>query len=178
MPPYFKRKALTAVAAVLCAGAILILLRPGTEISWEVLFPGLPAKISVSNASHNAILYILKQTHEPLLRRDDGQNYSSRVLKSWSRSLDGRLFIFCPDTELRFNEASVFDADCFFNYVSEVSRKYSSDAEVSRNGIYCHIKFKDPQEGFLEYLALYENAPSIKRTEQFNIFRHSDSPEQ
>lgn len=166
MYPHLKIKVLVAGAVVLCVAGVSAFFAYDREMSWEVVFPGLPASIGVADASHNAILYILKQTHEPLFRRDDGQNYSSRVLKRWSRSLEDKSFILCPDTELRFNEVSAFTADHFVGYVAEVSRRYSPEAVITRDGGCFTVKFKDPQKGFLEYLALYENAPTIKRSEQ------------
>ena len=165
MHSYPKRKAVAA-AAVLCVACAVFLSAPAKELSWEVLFPGLPSSITITNASHNAILYILKQTHEPLFRRDDGQNYSSRVLRNWSRSLDGRQYSFCPDTRLRFNESSAFSAEYFFSYIAGVSQRYAPGTEILQTGDCCVARFRNPQEGFLEYLALYENAPTIKRTEQ------------
>lgn len=166
MHPHPKRKAVATAAVILCVACAVFLSAPAKELSWEVLFPGLPSVIAIANASHNAILYILKQTHEPLFRRDDGQNYSSRVLKNWSRSLDGRQYSFCPDTTLRFNETSVFSAEYFFSYIAGVSKRYASETEISQAGNCCVVKFRNPQEGFIEYLTLYENAPTIKRTEQ------------
>lgn len=65
-----KRKIIPLSALLGCfIAAIVWSSNAGEDITWEVLFPGLPTEISVSKASHNAILYILKQTHEPLLGR-------------------------------------------------------------------------------------------------------------
>lgn len=48
---------------------------------WEVLIGALPTQIYLKNASETFIFYILMQTHEPLFRYDDLENYTlkSRV---------------------------------------------------------------------------------------------------
>lgn len=56
--------------------------------TWDVLIKILPTSIVAREAGLNTALYMLKQTHEPLFRINDGDNYESRVLNTWSRSVD------------------------------------------------------------------------------------------
>lgn len=157
-----KRKVIPVFAILGCfIAAAVWSLSVGKDITWEVLFPGLPTEISVSRASHNAILYILKQTHEPLFRKDDGQNYYSRVLNKWGRSLDGKEYLFCPDTSYKFNGEVNFNVKLFFEHINAVMGRYKTTGELSSSRDCVAISFKSPQAGFLEYLTLYENAPTI-----------------
>lgn len=99
MYTHFKK-----VLILLCiTGATLVCERAGaTEASWAVLYPSVPGRIATSLAGENDVYYVLKQTHEPLLRKDDGQNYSSRILRSWGRNIRSSEYTFCPDTRLSF----------------------------------------------------------------------------
>lgn len=127
---------------------------------WGVLFPGLPEKITTAKASHNTLYYILKQTHEPLLRKDDGDNLTSRLLDSWHRSVDSKIYRFCPDSGIKFNDRDRFDGEYFREYISSVTALYSSEFSIVRDGRCFDIKFKNNAKGYLDFLTLYENAPT------------------
>lgn len=134
---------------------------------WVVLANGLPEKILPELASRSVVYYILRQTHEPLFRLDDGENYSSRVLKRWSRDISDGSFEFYPDTSLKFNEEIAFSEELFDKYIHLVARKYDSSAKITRNEGCFRVSFSGPRSSFLEFLTRYENAPSVKVAETF-----------
>ncbi len=114
----------------------------------------------------NSVYYILKQTHEPLFRRDDGQNYSTNLLKHWDRSVDWSHYTFCPDTELIFSSGQKFSMEFFHNYLLDVTRRYNRSAVIEASGGGClSVKFPSPRSGYLDYLSSYSNAPHVKTSE-------------
>lgn len=165
MPSYLKISTLLAIAVCSLGPFGVASCAEGKPAQWGVLFSGLPQKVSVSAANHNAILYILKQTHETLFRRDDGQNYTTRVLKKWSRSYDNKSFSFCPDTKQMFDESHSLDRGFFLKYISDTAARYMGKVVVSQEGDCVAVNFQEPQKGFLEYLTFYENSPSLPRLE-------------
>ncbi len=134
---------------------------------WVVLVNGLPEKISPELASRSVVYYILRQTHEPLFRLDDGENYSSRLLRKWERNISDGSFEFCPDTTLKFNEETSFSSELFSRYISGVARKYDTSAKVTNNNGCFKVAFVGPRTGFLEFLSQYENAPSVRVSAAF-----------
>ena len=54
-------------------------LRNDARDVWRAMVLALPARISPSEMSITGY-YIIKQTHEPVFRKDDGYNYSSKIL--------------------------------------------------------------------------------------------------
>ncbi len=125
----------------------------------------LPALISSSLAGTNTVYFILKQTHEPLFRKDDGENYSSKILKKWERNLTNTAFVFCPDTSKEFYKKRRFDEDFFKTYISSVTLKFDKNFRLSQNKDCFNIVFNKPQPKYLDFLTFYENAPSIVRNE-------------
>ncbi len=128
--------------------------------SWEVLATGLPERVSTANSRSNIPYYILKQTHEPVFRKSDGQNYSSRILKKWSRSSDYRNFMFCPAQLLVFDDRTPFDFEQFKTHISSITAKYDSGFKLSVADGCVNIAFNAQRKGYLDYLTLYENAPT------------------
>ncbi|HBB66322.1 MAG TPA: hypothetical protein DCZ93_03265 [Elusimicrobia bacterium] len=128
---------------------------------WEVLLLGIPEEVAVRRAAETATYYIIKQTHEPLFRRDDGQNYSSRLLKSWGRDISARQYSFCPDSSLSFDVKRYFDPEYFQGYLAGVTKKYNSEFKIGREGERFTVTFPAPQKGYLDFLTLYENAPTV-----------------
>lgn len=150
-----------SVTGILSLAAAMLM---GTRSrSWGVLFSGIPERICTSSANHNAVLYILKQTHEPVFRIEDGQNYSSNILKRWRRTLDDREFTFCPDTSLQFDEKTSFTEKLFADHISGVTKRYSPDYQMKNDGSCVTVRFKEPRTGYLQFLTLYENAPTVVR---------------
>ena len=129
--------------------------------AWGVYLPGLPEKVLTSLADEDVVFYILKQTHEPLFRMDDGDNFSSRVLKNWSRSVDSSKYVFCPDTAQRFDGKQNFSLDFFETYLADVTRRYSQDFTILRTGECLNVSFKKRKAGYLNFLTKYTNAPTL-----------------
>lgn len=133
------------------------------EHAWGVYFSGLPEKVLVKLAGEDAVFYILKQTHEPVLRKDDGQNYSSRILKSWRRNTDSTEYVLCPDTSQEFDGQNLFSLEYFISHLSRITGKYSREFRVERTGDCARVSFDRPRKGYSDFLTKYENAPTLAK---------------
>ena len=152
--------ALLLVLSALFAGGYFLLYFQ-YDRTWETMLGDCPLDVTTGGVISNGKLYILKQTHEPLFRLDDGQNYTSKVLTSWSRSLDSRVYVFCPDTSLKFDASHAFTADFFGNHIREAVRKFDPRARVSASSGCFKVEFEKSQGSFLDFLSDYPQAPSI-----------------
>lgn len=148
-------------ALVLFGSLAAVFVRP-KEHTWGVYFSGLPERVYAELAGEDVVFYILKQTHEPVFRRDDGQNYSSDILKSWSRSVDSSKYVFCPDTTLSFDKNHPFNLGIFKDHIASVTGKYSPEHSVTQNSECVVVNFGKSRKGYLEYLTRYENAPTLR----------------
>jgi len=158
MPAYNKKiLPLILVGLTFAAGC------RGASENWVVLANSLPSQVRTNQAFVSIVLYILKQTHEPLLRRDDGENYSSRILRKWERSLDFRGFAFCPDQSLRFNARTKFTAGLLGKHLESVTRKLDDSAVLEIRDSCVNVKFARSHPNYLFYLTQYENAPTVER---------------
>ncbi len=133
--------------------------------TWGVCVMGLPDKVSASQGDQDVPLYILKQTHEPLLRKDDGQNYTSKVLSSWSRNIDSSSYMFCPMRSLAFDSDHAFTVESLESHLSTITAKYSGEYSVARNGNCVEVRFKHGRKGYMDFLTRYENSPTLKISE-------------
>lgn len=131
------------------------------ERTWGVVVSGLPDRVAAELADEDVPLYILKQTHEPLLRSDDGQNYTSRVLHSWGRTADSSSFTFCVDGRSGFDENRVFSAADLERHIEFLAVKDSRRFRLSRAGSCVTVCFDNGNSGYLQYLSLYENSPTL-----------------
>lgn len=161
------RAKITITAVILCAIMALawVRLHGRGDPEWGVLVFGLPSEISAKDALRNTSYYILKQTHEPVFRKDDGQNYRSRMLKRWSRNLRSSEFEFCPETELWFNNQERLGFERFLSHLERVTASYDPSASIVGVEGCVRVRFPRGRKGYLDYLTRYENAPGIKRTE-------------
>lgn len=139
------------------------------DSTWDVLMKILPANIVAREAGLNTSLYVLKQTHEPLFRINDGDNYESRVLNTWSRSVDSSSYTFCPNTSLAFKNGVFFDLPFFHKYLIRVTQAFDPAGKTLAAGDCVRVEFNTPKKRFLEYLTLYENAPAIKQHENIEL---------
>lgn len=128
---------------------------------WQVVGE-LPTTISREKGIDTSTYYLIRQTHEPLFRCDDLQNYSSRILKRWERSIDYKKYYFYPDTTLKFNKDLPFTEEYFDCYMSSTVAAYGRGGRVSRITGGIQVVFDLPQRQFLYYLTWHENAPAIK----------------
>lgn len=140
----------------------LVITRPDQQNKqWEVLLADVPQKVSTKDAAINGVFYVLKQTHEPLFRLDNGQDYTSRLLKSWRRDLAYSRYTFCPDTSLTFIQGKEFSSEYFKQYISSVTGAFDHTASISGvNGCF-DVRFDRPRKSYLDYLTRYQQAPTI-----------------
>jgi hypothetical protein len=160
MPAHYKK-----LQTVILAGLICVAGCQRSNAPWVVLANSLPSQVHTDQSFVSVVLYILKQTHEPLLRKDDGENYSSRILRKWTRSLDNRDFTFCPDESLRFSAQTEFSVQFLKECLTAIARKYDDSASLSIHDGCVDVRFARSHPGYMDYLTLYENAPTIKRNE-------------
>lgn len=137
--------------------------------SWKVLIPGLPERVFASDESNSTSFYVLTQTHEPVFRWKDGENYSSKLLKKWSRSLDYRHFEFCLDTSLEFSSGDKFGADQFAVQVSSFTSGYSSKFSLTKYGTCVRVSFDVPKKDYLYFWTLYAHAPTKRVSENMEL---------
>lgn len=128
---------------------------------WTAFMMGVPEKLDLKRSVETATNYVLKQTHEPLFRKDDGENYSSKVLLKWSRDLSKKSYCFCPDQSIRFDAGKYFDIGFFGEYIRQTTEKYNKEFSLVQSSVCVYVKFDRPEEGFLDLLSKYENAPSV-----------------
>ena len=148
------------IGSLLIVGSIACVKPPAKDQTWEMLSLGLPDKITPQVAHINMGFYILKQTHEPLFRyNDDGQFYS-KVLSSWSRSIDNRQFILCPNQKLVFSNEIYFTTDFLKNFISRTATKLGK-VHLNLTDQCLSVLFDKPQEGFLRQYSDHELSPSI-----------------
>lgn len=158
--PHKKARLAFAAIAVLCAALWGLSVARSDAKVWGALLSALPDRISTKTIT-NSVYYILKQTHEPVFRKDDGQNYTTKVLSNWSRSADSSQYVLCPDTNLHFDTSRPFSAEYFNNYLRAVTASYDPTATVTNTGSCCAVTFKRGRSGYLDFLSQYENAPAI-----------------
>jgi hypothetical protein len=136
---------------------------------WEAFLMGLPDEVTTARAVETDTYYILKQTHEPLFRLDDGENYHSRVLTEWRKDISSKQYLFCPDTSQKFNRTEYFSLEFFGNYLKKVTGRYSSDFVVKQQGKCFSVTFTSPHKSYLNFLTLYENAPTLRQSDKIEM---------
>lgn len=135
--------------------------QPGGR-TWEVLLSSIPSRVSPELAGINSELYILKQTHEPLFRKDDGQSFQSRILTKWNRTVDSTSFSFCPNTSLMFDRQRAFTTKVLRDHLGSVTSHFDQAYTLTENDGCLKIGFRQSRKNYLDFLSLYENAPSLK----------------
>ncbi|HAN05589.1 MAG TPA: hypothetical protein DCW72_00670 [Elusimicrobia bacterium] len=130
---------------------------------------GLPEEVATARAWETVTYYILKQTHEPLFRTDEGENFHSRILKKWEKDILSGQYLFCPDTDKEFDKDHAFGPEFFSEYITKTTSKYARNFSVERRGGCFSVSFPSPQKGYIEFLSRYENAPSIRQTDKVEM---------
>lgn len=152
------------IGAALSAAALFVLsswlLFSGHDATWRVV--GMVPPSIVRETIDTPTYYIVRQTHEPFLRFEDLQNYTSVVLKDWRRSADYRKFVFYPDTDLKFNKDIRLTKEQFEAQLSSVTAKFCSEFRISSDSDSVTVEFARPQKRYLYFLTWYENAPAIR----------------
>jgi len=165
-PPQGKTRLIIIGTAVIISA--LAIARPDRQNKqWEVLLADVPQKVSTKDAAINGVFYVLKQTHEPLFRLDNGQDYTSRLLKSWGRDLTYSRYTFCPDTSLIFIRGRKFSPEFFEQYLSSVTKAFDPAAVVSGLDGCFEVRFNRPRKSYLDYLTRYQQAPTIDTGDAF-----------
>lgn len=157
------------VASILLIVFLKNLTQPSTLGRWEVLVTTLPVTISTQNAHINTVYYVLRQTHEPILNKDDGQNYTSKILENWAHDLGYSRYTFCPKVNLEFRKDHPFTRELFRSHMFSITRNFEKTFELITEGDCYTIVFPTPQKSYLDYLTLYENAPTSPDTSAFDI---------
>lgn len=134
--------------------------------TWGVIFTSLPKRISFDNIDEPVVAYIFRQTHEPLLRIEDGDNFSSRVLSKWRRSLDYSEYSFWPDTSLRFSNGERFSVEYLSAFLQRVTPRYSDGFQIVAAETGIVVKFNRSRPGYLDFLSQYRNSPSRRINEK------------
>jgi len=155
----FVFPALILVAAVALSG------RSSDPKVWGVMVSGLPDRVTTALADEDVPLYILKQTHEPLLRSDDGQNYYSKVLTSWRRNADSSEYLFCPDPKSEFDAKYPLTPGILREHLEKITARFSGIYSVGADGECVGVKFGTGRKGYMQFLSMYENAPTLKLTD-------------
>lgn len=162
MIPRPHKKAILVLAGLagLCVVLWALSVARSETKTWGVLLSALPDRVSTKNIT-NSVYYILKQTHESVFRKDDGQNFTSKVLSSWSRSAGSSRYVLCPDTSLRFDASRPFSMGYFGAYLRAVTAGYDPAARVTNTGRCFVVTFKRGRAGYMDFLSQYENAPTV-----------------
>lgn len=150
---------LSVIAIALAVSILSSRICKGADV-WRALVLALPDRISPSEMSITGY-YIIKQTHEPVFRKDDGYSYSSKILKKWSRSIDYKSYTLCPDTALSFDAGHPFSVEVFKDHIGTVTAKFNPHSVVRRDGQCLKIDFVKPASRYLDFLSAYSVAPSV-----------------
>lgn len=156
-----NNKIILIVFSLFAFVGLSILKQNGKDGVWRVIGE-IPPSINREKGIDTSTYYIIKQTHEPLFRCDDLQNYTSKILSSWSRSVDYKKFTFCPGTSLKFNKTKYLTRALFDEYLSSITIRYGAEFKLSRAADCDTVEFKIPQKKYLYFLTWYENAPAVK----------------
>ena len=137
--------------------------------SWDVVVRMIPVDVAAKDVFDAVDSYIIRQTHEPYLRRDDGENYTSRIIEKWSRNLDYTSYTFCPEPGLRFNSDTALTAESFYLQLTMATRIYRSSFTAAVDGACTRIFFRAPARGYLDFLTRYENSPTMKTAPNIEV---------
>ncbi|MHB9139568.1 MAG: hypothetical protein ACYC4Q_09210, partial [Victivallaceae bacterium] len=154
---------------IICSTMVSSCLAAKADGTWEVLLKDIPVRVSVKDAELNMCRYVLKQTHEPVFRLDDGENYTSRILENWTRDLESRNYRLCPKGSLRFLPGQAYTGEMFNSHISSVTKLYDPAGVTSWDGSCFRVSFAAPRKGYLEYLSRYENAPTLSLSDKIEV---------
>ena len=156
MCSYYK-KITTFLLLLLCS---LSCSKKSKDDTWDIIAVGLPKAITPSIANINMGLYILKQTHEPLLRYKKRTELYSRLLESWDRDLEYKNFNFCLKSNLNFSKGTPYKVNLLAKDITRIGDKLDSNLQLSVDNNCVKLQFDRSQKTFLDMLTKYENAPS------------------
>lgn len=127
--------------------------------TWKVLMIGSfdQLKPTASNSDH--VSYVLRQTHEPIFRRDENKQVVSRILNNWNRSEDYKSFRLCPNTNLEFANGQNLDASDLENSIKSTWSGITKFETKQENGC-LSIQFREPRRNFFDALMSFGASPS------------------
>lgn len=134
--------------------------------AWGVLVNGLPANALAGNDMTVGSYYLIKQVQEPLFRKDDGQNFTSKILRRWERDQGSSEYKFCPDERQLFDSGVRFTADFLRRHLDRVNENFGRRHTLTEKDGCVSVRFESGQKGYLDYLTRYETAPKIKISEK------------
>ena len=134
--------------------------------TWSVLVNGLPANALAGDDMTVGSYYLIKQTQEPLFRKDDGQNFTSKMLKEWGRNQGSSVYKFYPDERLVFDSGVRFTADFLRRHLDRVNKNFGHRYTLAEKDGCVSVEFEGSQKGYLDFLTRYETAPKIKISEK------------
>ncbi len=156
MCPYYKK------IAILVLGVMSFYSCSSSDDTWDIIAVGLPKVISPKIANINMGLYILKQTHEPLLRYKKRTILFSNLLKSWTRDTENKKFNFCLKKGLNFSKGKPFNQKMFEAYLDDHANFFEGGHSTNQQKGCVAIHFNKSQKHFLDSLTKYKHAPSLK----------------
>ena len=134
---------------------------------WEMLALGVPETVTPEIATINMGYYILKQTHEPLFRKNNQINqFQSNILSSWEAKSSFKSFSFCLKKKLMFTKRIPFSASDLTVHLKTVMKKNDIEGLVKSKGNCVEVILNQASPKFINIMSLYENAPSQPSTNQ------------
>lgn len=131
-----------------------------TSDVWVSMMLAVPDKVT-PKAMSIAGYCVIKQTHEPIFRKEDGYNYTSKLLERWERSVDYKSYAFCPKTSLFFYPGKPFGPVEFVSHLQDITRNFDGDAKIELHNNCVSVVFRKPARKYLDYLCAFGNAPSV-----------------
>lgn len=151
--------------------AVLLLLASSARAfagndTWGVLVNGLPSNALAGDDMTVGSYYLIKQVQEPLFRKDDGQNFTSKILRRWERDQGSSAYKFCPDERQAFDSGVRFTADFLRRHLDQVNKDFGRKYALAEKDGCVSVVFEVGQKGYLDFLTRYETAPKIKISEK------------
>jgi MarR-like DNA-binding transcriptional regulator SgrR of sgrS sRNA len=129
--------------------------------TWDVVSVWLPPEISPNMIHGNSVFYIVRQTHEPILRVADNNSLFSNILKDWTRSEDYKSFKFCIKDKLEFDTGISFTTESLFQSIEKLKPRFKGLA-ITKNDNCVEVKIDQPAKPLLDLLTNLEFAPTFE----------------
>ena len=151
------RKTLTLIFGIF----IMIGCQSQNDDTWDVVSVWLPPEISPNMIHGNSVFYIVRQTHEPIIRVADNNSLYSNILKDWTRSDDYKSFKFCIKDNLEFDTGISFTAEGLFQSLEKLKPRFKGLTNI-RTGNCIEAKTDQPAKPLLDLLTNLEFAPTFE----------------
>lgn len=142
--------------------SLFVLSCDGSLHTWRVAIVGIPSRISPRDIHLLTTSYIIKQTHEPLFKKDGVNSYLSTILDSWSRGADYSSYKLCVGKPKKFSVDRFFKTADLKIHIEKVFNKYSHPKyKMNLKDDCLEIEFSEAYRSFLEIMSDLENSPSL-----------------